>query len=367
MNTSADGQFFIGGYNAADVSGSIAPPDWTIHSLRIYDRALTEAEVAQNAALDQIRYLTAPTVTIDGADCTNVAVISSTELQCTAPAGSGPNKDVIVTRDSYSQTLNGSEGKGYSYVNDDNEFYIFSQSINHGKAGDIITFTGNKLLQVEDVTIDGVPCTAIDRISDQELTCTVPVEADYNNNTKDILFTVDGFPPLTLEQAWTYDSFIDLNFTSVAANLTLNPSSDQSYSTTSVNYSIATNHANGYRLYIQTNNDETDYTGHPNGLLCQSGTNKYFIDGLSGSDTNLSANSWAYKNTYSNNSGTTKTDTNWRAPSTTTQLLHEQDYPTDPSPNHDQLSLILGAKVDYETPACNAYTGSMVVTVVGGV
>ncbi|MDR2063339.1 MAG: IPT/TIG domain-containing protein [Candidatus Nomurabacteria bacterium] len=311
-----------------------------VYAVRYYNRKLSAEEIAQNAALDQIRYLDAPSVTIDGAACTNVAVISSTEIQCTAPVGSGANKDVVVTRDSYSYNLTGA----YTYTND---FYISSWDINHGNAGNVITFTGNGLDTVDIVRIDNNSCTITGTQTANSLTCIVPIETNYSNNTKNIRLESSVYDDLTLEQAWTYDDFLELTgVTNV--DLSVNPNATTETVATAA-YSINTNSIAGYSLTIQTSNTRLD---HHNDLLCTNGSNNYYINALTESSASLPDNHWAYK---------TSTDTKWRPPSLVAQTLQKSESPTAFGVP-DQIGVLFGAKVDYSLPAC-AYSGTVLITI----
>jgi hypothetical protein len=51
-------------------------------SVRLYSRVLDRKEIEYNAALDQIRYLTPPTVTIGGTACEDITVLSKHFLVC---------------------------------------------------------------------------------------------------------------------------------------------------------------------------------------------------------------------------------------------------------------------------------------------
>ncbi|MDR1592063.1 MAG: IPT/TIG domain-containing protein [Prevotellaceae bacterium] len=79
----------IGGHNNANLR---------IQSVRIYNRVLEKEEIDANFALDEMRYIANPTVTVAGQPCTNVAVLSRRVLTCLAPAISpaGP-VEIIVT------------------------------------------------------------------------------------------------------------------------------------------------------------------------------------------------------------------------------------------------------------------------------
>jgi hypothetical protein len=347
-----------------NISSSGSTQEWLyktdIYSIRLYSQHLSLEQIAQNAALDQIRYLAAPEVRIGsdnsgvgGLPCTNVAVISATELQCTVPdgttLGAGNPQNVTVTRDSYSQTLLASEG--YTYVND---FYVSAQSTNHGNANDEITFTGNQLNQVALVNIDGHTCQ-ITAQATTTLTCEVPAQTDYNNNTKDIVFSANPYPDLTLQRAWTYDGFINLELTGAGTiSLALNPSS-QPEDTVDLGYTVDTNNPGGYSVYINTDNSSADYTGHPNDLLCATYATNQYISGLSSPSSSLNTNTWAYK---PGGSGT------WLDPSIGIQRAKPVvTNHTDPS-NPDSSTVTFGAKIDMTQPACGNYTGTVLLTAV---
>jgi hypothetical protein len=76
LNTNASGFISIG----ENLSHS------TFLSLRLYDRVLTATEIQHNAALDQMRYLAPPVVTIGDIPCTNVTVLSPRCLTCQVPS-----------------------------------------------------------------------------------------------------------------------------------------------------------------------------------------------------------------------------------------------------------------------------------------
>jgi hypothetical protein len=336
------------------------------YAIRIYNRALSQSELSINAELDRVRYLQAPEVYIGGDSsgvgglpCTNVAVISPNELRCTVPDGTsfGVNnpQNVTVTQGGHTQTIS----DGYTYVND---FYIFDQSINHGTPGNEINFTGGQLDQVTAITIGGEACQSITNQTPTTLTCKVPVQTDYTNNTKDIVFTTTDpvtYPNLTLQQAWTYDDFITLNLDNLP-DLTIDPSSSTG-NTIDLNYTVDTNYHLGYSAFINTSNTDPDYTGHPNDLLCTAyNPTNYFLTALDSiiPTQTLDTNTWAYKPTGSND---------WLNPQpTTARLKAPTTGPTTPG-TPDQASITFGAKVDTTQPACGSYSGQVVVTVVGEV
>ncbi|MDR1591444.1 MAG: IPT/TIG domain-containing protein [Prevotellaceae bacterium] len=88
LNTDAGGKVRIG----ENLSRS------TILSVRLYNRVLTPQEIADNAALDQIRFLAPPTVTIGGSPCTNVTVLSPRVITCKVPPGTAGKAAVVVKK-----------------------------------------------------------------------------------------------------------------------------------------------------------------------------------------------------------------------------------------------------------------------------
>jgi len=83
----------------------------TLMSMRIYNRVLTSAELAQNAAVDQKRYLATPEFEIGGQTCTDVRVLSATQISVTVPAStlSGDKSGTVPIRMRYA-------GSGWSTV-----------------------------------------------------------------------------------------------------------------------------------------------------------------------------------------------------------------------------------------------------------
>jgi hypothetical protein len=58
-----------------------------INSVRVYSRALTKDEVAQNAAIDQGRFFTPLTIKLNNTDeCTNLIITSTTQMRCQMPS-----------------------------------------------------------------------------------------------------------------------------------------------------------------------------------------------------------------------------------------------------------------------------------------
>jgi hypothetical protein len=159
-------------------------------SIRLYSRVLSDQEIAHNAALDQLRYIAPPVVTIDGVPCTEVVVLSPHFLMCKVPKsthGTG-YRDVVITTSVNTLTLN----SAYQYVEATNAFYVSSISPIIGKAntsGQPITLTGNKLDKIAGINVGGQPCTDLDVSPDKKtLTCTLP---STPAGEVDIILTMD--------------------------------------------------------------------------------------------------------------------------------------------------------------------------------
>jgi hypothetical protein len=178
LDTPLSGTISIGRY----LSGS------TFLSVRLYDRVLDRDEIKHNAALDQKRYLTPPTVTIGGNACEEVVVLSPHFLMCKVPAGTLGLQNVTVVSDGVTTTYNGA----YRYV-DNSAFYINTISPIVGTAnqtGQTLTLTGNKLEDIATVEVDGDECTYDSTDSDGAYKYTLPVKVVAGET--DIMITLIG-------------------------------------------------------------------------------------------------------------------------------------------------------------------------------
>jgi hypothetical protein len=155
----------------------------TFLSVRLYNRVLNSTEIAKNAALDQIRYLNPPTVTIDDRECTEVVVLSPHFLMCRVPAGLTGTGDRQVK-------LNGKNYTNYTYVDSVAGFYISSISPIVGPlTGTTLTLKGNRLDEIDKVEVDGMLCTLTSK-SSGEYKCTLP--AVNSAGEVDIVITTTG-------------------------------------------------------------------------------------------------------------------------------------------------------------------------------
>ncbi|MDR1207414.1 MAG: LamG domain-containing protein [Rickettsiales bacterium] len=85
-NTCTSGGFYIGKTtNNEYATGTL------VFSIRIYNRQLTDAEIAQNHAIDSARFQNLPVVKIGENLCDDLKLLSDTKMTCIVPAGSGTN------------------------------------------------------------------------------------------------------------------------------------------------------------------------------------------------------------------------------------------------------------------------------------
>jgi hypothetical protein len=172
---------FGGWVNSSPVNSTT---NYNLHSVRIYDHALEEHEIAKNAALDQIRYLLPPTVTIDNKNCTEVVVLSPHFLMCKVPDGNSlGTKEVKVNGVSY--------GKVYEYVDPVSDFYVsgISPIVGPANIGNrTLTLTGNLLKTITEVKVDNIVCTNL--VTDNSTaTCILP---SHPAGEVDITITADS-------------------------------------------------------------------------------------------------------------------------------------------------------------------------------
>jgi hypothetical protein len=145
-------------------------PYSTFLSLRLYDRVLNPGEIATNAALDQKRYLAPPTVTVGGTPCTDVVVLSSHFLMCTVPPGTaGTKNNVVVVSNGKTYTYN----NAYGYVGS-SDFYVDKIEPIIGKANDVLTLTGNRLDDIDDLKVGGISRSPSTPPTSGSYQCTLP-------------------------------------------------------------------------------------------------------------------------------------------------------------------------------------------------
>jgi hypothetical protein len=111
------------------------------------------------------------TVTIGGNACTSIQVYS-TQINCTTPAGTVGQKNIVVTQSSGSVTLT----NGFTYATPPTVSSVSPNSGN-GAGGTSITITGSDFVSGATVTIGGSSCTSVVFISSTSLTCTTPARS----------------------------------------------------------------------------------------------------------------------------------------------------------------------------------------------
>jgi hypothetical protein len=147
------------------------PIKGTIYAIRIYKDALSNEQIELNASLDKMRYLSTPTITIGNKACTDVTIISSTQITCIAPSNTAGAKDV---------TIDGiPKANAYTYIEDStNNFYIttLTPKVAPSFGGTNMTITGNKLDEITSVSIgDDLACTSpILTNNNTTYKCTIP-------------------------------------------------------------------------------------------------------------------------------------------------------------------------------------------------
>ncbi|MDR1120725.1 MAG: IPT/TIG domain-containing protein, partial [Dysgonamonadaceae bacterium] len=148
----------------------------TFLSVRLYNRVLKPEEIAENAALDQIRYLAPPTVTIGEAECEEVVVLSPHFLMCKVPAGSIGATDIeIKVKDKGTEKTINYAG-AYEYVDPVGNFYIseISPIVSPVEGGGTLTLKGNLLSTINEVSIGNVVCSNVTIQGDDTYTCSIP-------------------------------------------------------------------------------------------------------------------------------------------------------------------------------------------------
>jgi hypothetical protein len=162
-----------------------------------------------NASLDQLRFLSPPTVTIGGSACKDVVVLSATQLQCTAPSHVEGKVDVVVTpTDGSPATITG----GYEYVNA-SAMTVTGVNPNIGPSfgGTYIKIIGNNFGEgaenIASVTVGGETCadtTAGVTNSTTQYYCILP-EVDISESTfVDVVVTDKSGGIYELKQSFEY-------------------------------------------------------------------------------------------------------------------------------------------------------------------
>ncbi|MDR1033243.1 MAG: IPT/TIG domain-containing protein [Bifidobacteriaceae bacterium] len=173
-----------------------------IQSVRIYNRTLSDLEIAHNYAIDEKRFVQPPTVMIGSSECKDVVVISTTKLQCTAPTGTLGAKPVTVSSGDTTETLD----DAYTYVNEQSmSITAIDPKVGPSFGGSKIRLTG-KNLDILKVTIAGKECTKPDIADDKTIyTCTVPEAESITQDTfVDVIVTPNTGNNYVFAQGFQY-------------------------------------------------------------------------------------------------------------------------------------------------------------------
>ncbi len=144
-------------------------------------------------------FVSGATVTVGGAACGSISVVSATSITCTSPAHVAGAVNVIVTNaDGQTNTL----ASGYTY---EPVPVLSSVSPVAGAVGGgtSITLTGTGFLTGAIVTIGGNACTSVNVSSGTTITCTTP---SHVAATVDIIVTNLDTQTTTLTSAYTYEA-----------------------------------------------------------------------------------------------------------------------------------------------------------------
>jgi hypothetical protein len=175
-----------------------------IQSVRIYNRALTDLEIAQNYAIDEKRFAEPPTVMIGENPCTNIVVISTTKIQCKAPQGTeNTTVDVTITdRSGNTETLE----QAYTYLPSGTmKITKLDPKVGPSFGGSKIRLTGENL-SISKVTIAGKTCTSFEQNAENTTyTCTVPEAENITQDTfVDVVVTPNSGNNYVFAQGFQY-------------------------------------------------------------------------------------------------------------------------------------------------------------------
>ena len=142
-------------------------------------------------------FLTGGSVTIGGATCTSLNVVSSTTMTCLSPSLSAGTYDIVLTN---ADTQSVTKTNGFTY----NPFpTATSISPTNGKAsgGTTITITGTGFVTGATVSIGGTACTTPTVTNSTTMTCVTPVKT--GNTTYNVVVTNADTQSVTLTSAYT--------------------------------------------------------------------------------------------------------------------------------------------------------------------
>jgi hypothetical protein len=183
-----------------NLGGNVA--GYQLLSFRVYDRILSATEIDLNHELDQKRFISPPVVTLDTESCANVVVLSTTQLQCTAPAHAEGSVAVSITSGDKTDT-----SLTYTYVNAD-AMTVNKVEPNVGPSfgGTWIKVSGanfgDDAVNVDSVTVAGETCVIKERSTDY-VKCEIP-EVDIDESTLVDVVVTSGDKTYKLEKSFEY-------------------------------------------------------------------------------------------------------------------------------------------------------------------
>lgn len=138
-------------------------------------------------------------VTIGGVACTPVTFVSSSQLTCVTGVSPAGAYDVVVTNP---DTFTGTVTNGFEYRELPPTLASIAPTFGVIGGGDTITLTGTGFLVGVSVTINGVVCASVNRISATSVECVTPVS--LTEGAKDVVVTNTDGQSAVLTGAFTY-------------------------------------------------------------------------------------------------------------------------------------------------------------------
>jgi hypothetical protein len=157
-------------------TGGTLVHDFLYHSVRLYDRILSEEEITRNAERDQRRYIAPPTVTIDDIQCPEVVVLSPHFLMCKVPAGTIGAKDIKIKVNDKGTEKTINYAGAYEYVDSGTAFYISEifPIVSPAAGEGTLTLTGNLLGTISEVMIGDAVCSSAITQANDTYECPIP-------------------------------------------------------------------------------------------------------------------------------------------------------------------------------------------------
>jgi hypothetical protein len=188
--------------------------------------------------------------------CTNVNIISATELTCIVPSTTSAgfvNVSLSANGDTY--TVN----NGYEYVEEVLELNNISPKFGSKNGGTYVTLTGLgfQIPGTLSVTIDSLPCTNVNVLSETQITCQTP--ASTTLKTADVKVQIDSNQSI-LNQAFTYTEPVTLENIS----LYYDANHPSSYNNTNDQvFDLVGNNHGSLGMSLTTEGDEPTFVTNP--------------------------------------------------------------------------------------------------------